>query len=34
MSGTYVWLDLCHPRGCRCECGPFRVADKAGIGDL
>jgi hypothetical protein len=33
-----VWLGLCHPRGCRCECGgvhgPFSVAVKACVGDL
>jgi len=34
LGGTYVWLGLCHPRGHRCERGPFRVADKAGVGDL
>jgi len=38
LSGTYVWLGLCHPKGLMCErggvCVPFHVADKAGIGDL
>jgi len=38
LSGTYVWLGLCHPRGFMCERGgvrgPFRVADKVGSGDL
>jgi len=38
LSGTYVWLGLCHHRGLMCERGgvrgPFRVADKAGSGNL
>jgi len=38
LSGTCVWLGLCHPRVLMCErggmSGPFRVADKAGSGDL
>jgi len=38
LSGTYVWLGLYHPSGLMCERGgvrgPFRVADKAGVGDL
>jgi len=37
VSGTRVWLGFCHPRGLTCERGgvrgPFRVADKAGVGD-
>jgi hypothetical protein len=38
LGSTYVWLGLCHPRGRRCEHGgehgPFRVANKASVGDL
>ena len=38
MSGAHVLLGVCHPGDLMCECGgvhgPFRVADKAGSGDL